>query len=1334
MLDASATLKLGEPAAGVDVEAGAGAWTEAEVVFEDGAALRAARTAEAALGRMLRAEEGEVERKEGKPMPGGREGQQEGAKEVGGAAAGAAGHDGKPPSAGGPAGAAPECGEPPDASSRLTLRLSYRFVAHWEAGAGAPRAAQQEEEADAAAGVLPLFGGQGLPEVELSNLPRHLHSYGHGAFMGAALSLLADKQWVEILRREDPKTFAAALRAAAKLVQWKRDVLKPQGPDRPVVITKLFTGTRGRLLPGCPRRLALMPVLENCPVLAAYGTVRSGSAQPCIRMEAAAARPVPVIAAEAAGSEDASAQLAPAPGAAAAKGQGNASSSASTADHSAAAQHSSAAPSVSAATKQESQGPPASAPSEGDATAEVPLEAPHVQVMSPAPEEPESAAGPQGPAPAGRAPNSSAPGVAAATEGPEKAAADVPAGFGKGSARLQAYLESLAAPNRYGYLPIAHEWDIWLSPTDPADLAAATVSHGSATALVVQALTSATACTRGCARSAGSSQIAREGMSPPGWLSALGHSVNAAINGDRGAPLALAAPAEANWRLRVAAARVTGVPQSWGRVYVRGSVASERVALPVRRRAPMAGAMSGAAQRSSGPGGTDGVLAWEGGSNPLEFWPLPLDLAEETLCLQLRGDPVGPVADRGISAVARLPLARLVRDHPQLLEQRQAELHLVLEARGKGAAAAVASMDDEEGEEEGGARALALAQAPVPSPARGAGRGGGPASPQRVCMLATGGDGGADAAVATGEVRLTLVLEVQEVGALTALQELGVPPAAAQTCLALLSAPGGLFLDIKSAYSTAHDLQLFPRQLAVPPTIAHTVLFYHGLSGLENACDTGRVAEGTFVLFNGASFLLDPRPGAALSLPDEKVAGLLSAAERRPLDKLAVSKYKGLVEQYRFAGGVYLQEPDAAASSVDAIVRLVTQAEAYFPLGFCYGHVAGAGVSILDLGGRGFASQELLEELAARSDLSARASEGQCSKPGGLRCHDPTTSCTPVVRKVAAGEHRAPSFSANTATAWVDRLISGSTLLSLREQRALLALLAGLPARELPGVVDRLGGVPRICLRFFQHYEARFWTPMTILEAGFNANKQKSFLRLLRDRGALAALPLRPGKLDLAAFFAGPSLRGYGLTYLAMALRLRVGLHKHAKEGLLCLLESCTAEEREAVVAALGGAPAVARRLCGWLRLSWHYSRRLADVEAVHREDPSQLAYLKQARRAGCSRGLKYAALPSRLEDGGGTGDMHDVLHTRDKTRRKKLWQLVRKTGCCAYSCGCTFLLEILTLGLFVPCCVCPRVCGAGIKGTCGVPAVLAMVLGFLCAIGLYVAIAALARTHKLDP
>lgn len=169
---------------------------------------------------------------------------------------------------------------------------------------------------------------------------------------------------------------------------------------------------------------------------------------------------------------------------------------------------------------------------------------------------------------------------------------------------------------------------------------------------------------------------------------------------------------------------------------------------------------------------------------------------------------------------------------------------------------------------------------------------------------------------------------------------------------------------------------------------------------------------------------------------------------------------------------------------------------------------------------------------------------------------------------------------------------------------------------------------------------------------------QKSFIRLVRNRGALAALPL-PSKLELAKFFCGPSLWGWGLTYVLMAARVRMGLHKHAREGLVCLLESCTLGEYEAVLGALGGRRGVLRRLRGWSWLaSWHYSRRVGDVEAVHREAPCQLAYLVSE--------LRYAALtPSSAAEaeagcrGGLCGpgrELHAITHTRDKTAKEEAW------------------------------------------------------------------------------
>lgn len=61
-----------------------------------------------------------------------------------------------------------------------------------------------------------------------------------------------------------------------------------------------------------------------------------------------------------------------------------------------------------------------------------------------------------------------------------------------------------------------------------------------------------------------------------------------------------------------------------------------------------------------------------------------------------------------------------------------------------------------------------------------------------------------------------------------------------------------------------------------------------------------------------------------------------------------------------------------------------------------------------------------------------------------------------------------------------------------------------------------------------------------------------------------AALTLKE-KQQLAAWLTSRALFGYGLTFVLLRARLRAGLHKFAKEGLACLLESCTAAEAQAV-------------------------------------------------------------------------------------------------------------------------------------------------------------------------
>ncbi|KAL4424856.1 hypothetical protein ABPG77_011106 [Micractinium sp. CCAP 211/92] len=1108
-------------------------------------------------------------------------------------------------------------------------------------------------------------------EVPVDPLPQHLHAYGHGAFMGAALSMGLNLQWRQILQREDPEAYKRASKVVAGL-----KLLHMGGLERGLTKTAL----------------ALMPCLENNPVLAAYGAVRSGATQ----------------------------QIAGAAGDKSASVNGTAEAVSGTATAEEAAADVAAAQAVEAAAAADPEAG-AAALGVGEGAAE-PLgagAAPGTAACASAP----PALQQMDPAAAHDSQGHASPAAVQAGAGPPQRGADRAAA----EAMLAEYLQSQRQPNKYGYLPIAQEWDIWVHPSSPADLAAAGVSHGSAAALVTQAVTTAMPCTRGCARSAGQSQITGQSLSPVSWLAAFGHAVNAGVNGDRAAPLPLAAEPQRCWRLRVAVRGAVGVPADrWFRPYVKSRVESRAVLLPKektgRGEAATADAFtwarSRAFKRSSLGGSSSG-----GAGAELAFWPLPEGLdSEETLALELRGDPAGIVADSQVGRAA-LPLGPLAARYPCLLAGEAVRLRVTLtspQAQRTGSlaprsgreiqAAATESGEEEDSSRAGQAGIASLAAVLCAQAADGS-------------ELPAGGSAAGTAGMAGGPA-LDVELRLEPVSSLDALVAVGLPPAAAQTCLAMLAEPGGLYLDIKSAYSTPQDLMMFvsmlkglgihtkavcsfqPRQLKVPRTICRNVLFFHGLGGLEAACDAGLVPAGQFVLFNGASFLADLSPGG-LQLPEDLAAQLLTASRQYPVDAMAVRRYKGLVEQYGFAGGIYVQEPDTAASAAQALISLVAREERYFPLGFAYGHLRDAAVSVFDLAGRGFASQEILEELAARNAMSSK-----------------------VVASVQRGQHR--GISTNVTITWARRLVTTDKLMSLREQRALLALLGQLPpGQTLLEVLDDLGGIRSICLRFFQHYEA--YTPMTLLEAGFNVNHQKAFLRLLRNHGALAALPLHR-KVALARFFLSGQLWGYGLTWLLMFARLRTGLHKHGKEGLLCLLESCTGDEYDKVLLAVGGRLRVARVLRGRLRLSWHYLRRMQDVERTHETLGSHVLAYENTE-------LKYAALQGK----GGTALQHSLPHPplqarsdpggcsclgqshacQPPSRHPACRRALRKSGCCALSCANCTGLNILTIGFFTPCCVCPRVLGATFKGTCSMGSVLAFILGLLAAIALYIFLAA---------
>ncbi|GIL47068.1 hypothetical protein Vafri_3893 [Volvox africanus] len=807
-----------------------------------------------------------------------------------------------------------------------------------------------------------------------------------------------------------------------------------------------------------------------------------------------------------------------------------------------------------------------------------------------------------------------------------------------------------------------------------------------------------------------------------------------------------------------------------------------------------------------------------------------------------------------------------------------------------------------------------------------------------------------------GAVILTLHWETLTV--LQAAQQLyNLPPHVAQSCTAMMSSPGGLFLDIKSGYSKAAHLRSFastlagigvhvkaicsfvPKQIdfgdqprpsdpkpaiatagaaegvpSAPPTAAaaaepapaaadgtsaavarevalnghyaapiqvptaappsqgvagmgsgmlsklmgpgprsfDAVLFFHGLNGLQLACEAGRVAPGTCVLFNGASMLLED-PGAAIAPPprpskageqaqvgeaaegevnaaDQAIegtqevsleggdkepeaednsngrcgdaqaitasrvhscsgalmgpdvsnqlenpaakgqptieaarlpfgaeasasgtgdiregskagsasesgspakmcaevskrgsSGLFAAADNLPalLDREAWLRYITVVDIFKIYGGIYVQEPDCCPAAVDALIQLTNKNPGLLPLGFAYGHLGSKAVAVAGHVGRGLAAQQILEELSSRKALSDK-----------------------VRQWITEGVH--VGASDQVYLSWGRRLLTGTETLWMHGQELLLRLLADYDCGatnlldegvDLLRLLDGLGGFKFVFSRFHKHYEAT--SPFTFLEAGFNFNYTKALLRLLRNRGALAAMALSE-KVDTAIWLATDS----SLRLWVQRCLLRVGRHKHIKEALVCLVESSTQQEFEEICKALGGFCALCRAIQGWSRAFGRtYLKRIRCAQGHWTGGHANSSLIIDG---ACTHGfIRYArrlpgggvALGQGLEEAiaatqgwavvGGTGNASssevaagigeeagimpatavkwyqwrflrqpqlptfwlapdgvmvtlDPRHTRDKVWMLKLWRLVRKVFCCAFTwcfqhCLCTW-------------------------------------------------------------
>ncbi|GIL70642.1 hypothetical protein Vretimale_3750 [Volvox reticuliferus] len=892
-------------------------------------------------------------------------------------------------------------------------------------------------------------------------------------------------------------------------------------------------------------------------------------------------------------------------------------------------------------------------------------------------------------------------------------------------------------------------------------------------------------------------------------------------------------------------------------------------------------------------------------------------------------------ASLGLRDIAELELQRDQRDR-----RFSADGNVASDAAGEGGAEGVDELSSDAEEDEGEGE-YEDAEEGIPG-VEDATAAGGVATLDASHVVISSAGGGFFLPPGRGAVVLTLRWETLTV--LQAAQQLyKLPPHLAQSCTAMMSSPGGLFLDIKSSYSKAAHLRSFastlagigvhvkaicsfvPRQIdfgdqprpsdpkpaianvaeadsrmpdtaaaaeepapaadgappaavarevisdrrsaapiqVPPPAAPHqsvagvcsgmlgkltapgprtfdAVLFFHGLNGLQLACEAGRIAPGTCVLFNGASMLLED-PGAAIApppppskggeeaqvdgvaegemnpvdkpiqdtepaspecgdqvlqakdnsngrcrdataicesrvhsrsaaamdtddsnhleapatagQPTTEAAGLPSAAEAAAtrgihegfqagsapesgspammcadvskrggsallpalddlpalVDREAWLRYITVVDIFKIYGGIYVQEPDCCPAAVDALIQLTNKNPGLLPLGFAYGHLGSKAVAVAGHVGRGLAAQQILEELSSRKALSDK-----------------------VCQWITDGVH--VGASDQVYLSWGRRLLTGTETLWMREQELLLRLLADYDrgasslldeGADLLRLLDGLGGFKFVFSRFHKHYEAT--SPFTFLEVGFNFNYTKALLRLLRNRGALAAMSLSE-KVDTAMWLATDS----SLRLWVQRCFLRAGLHKHIKEALVCLLESCTQQEFEEICKALGGFCTVRRILQGVTRVfGWTYLRRIhcaQDHWADRHPDSSLIVdgactygFIRYARRlpggaVALGQGLEEAiaafhgefvkegtggASSSEVtagigEEGGimpaaavkwyqrcyvrqpqvptvwlapdGVTVTLDPRHTRDKVWMLKLWRLVHKVFCCAFT------------------------------------------------------------------
>ena len=143
-------------------------------------------------------------------------------------------------------------------------------------------------------------------------------------------------------------------------------------------------------------------------------------------------------------------------------------------------------------------------------------------------------------------------------------------------------------------------------------------------------------------------------------------------------------------------------------------------------------------------------------------------------------------------------------------------------------------------------------------------------------------------------------------------------------------------------------------------------------------------------------------------------------------------------------------------------------------MGFAYGHLSSKAVAVAGHTGRGLAAQQILEEFSSQKGLNANVGNYLCPvfhlRQGSLICASPPLQ---VRNWIGEGVHL--TAGDEVYMSWGKRILNTRGILFLDSQRLILRLLADFreDRHRLLEIVDGIGGVWELFLRFFRHYNVR---------------------------------------------------------------------------------------------------------------------------------------------------------------------------------------------------------------------------------------------------------------------